>query len=325
MEFIQKRKRIVNTIIFVFIGEFGYELFNWQGIIRKFKKLTETSYNIVSCSRKGMKNFYETCDRYVDISDIEIFKKSIANGYVAGTEYCGKMHDSIDTDCLINEITNIINPIQPYRFCISNKCYVERGLYFGLGDIYDKLDLNNNLFVKINPDLSLIEEIKEEVNFNIEKEPFILIQNASRSISNKSSYNLLTEDILNSISFPTKTILLGFDTMRNSDSKSVFSLKGKNNLVAYNVNDFVHQGCLIYFAKKCIFFTEGDLRSHIYVPPFMGRDVYAVAHKSVFDLPTAPINFWNKKVFKFGGQIIPVILSDDRSYNKKYVKEIVYA
>ena len=66
------------------------------------------------------------------------------------------------------------------------------------------------------------------------------------------------------------------------------------------------QACLIHFAKHCLFFTEGDLGSHIYVPPFMGKDVTAVAPRSIYELESAPIDFWNRGVFRFGGQIVPL-------------------
>ena len=38
----------------------------------------------------------------------------------------------------------------------------------------------------------------------------------------------------------------------------------------------------------------------------MGKNVYSAAPKDVFELGTTPLDFWNKNVFKFGGQIIPV-------------------
>ena len=64
--------------------------------------------------------------------------------------------------------------------------------------------------------------------------------------------------------------------------------------------------------------VKGDFGSHIYVPPFMGKDVFAIAPRSVYQLDTlpgvrwstTPIEFWNRKVFRFGGQIFAKISED---------------
>ena len=63
---------------------------------------------------------------------------------------------------------------------------------------------------------------------------------------------------------------------------------------------------MIHFANQCIFLTEGDFRSHNYLPPLLGKDVVSVAPKDVLSLPSAAIDFWNKNVFTFGGQIMPL-------------------
>ncbi len=40
--------------IFAFIGEFGYELFNWQGVVRKWaNNYKKDNDKIIICSRKG--------------------------------------------------------------------------------------------------------------------------------------------------------------------------------------------------------------------------------------------------------------------------------
>ena len=38
----------------------------------------------------------------------------------------------------------------------------------------------------------------------------------------------------------------------------------------------------------------------------MGKDVTLVAPRSIYQLESAPIDFWNQKVFRFGGQMIPI-------------------
>ena len=89
----------------------------------------------------------------------------------------------------------------------------------------------------------------------------------------------------------------------------------------YHCHDFSYQSCLIHFSKKCLFFTEGDFRSHNYIPPFFGKDVFSVAPSSVFALGTSPIKLWNDNVFKFGGNIIPI--TSEQINNKISINKIV--
>ena len=57
--------------VFTFIGEFGYELLNWQGTLRKWvKENKKEGDEIVVCSRKGLDLMYE---------DILSAKKNIAS------------------------------------------------------------------------------------------------------------------------------------------------------------------------------------------------------------------------------------------------------
>ena len=45
--------------VFTFIGEFGYEMFNWQGVIRKWaKKHKNPDDKIFIYSRQGLKSLY---------------------------------------------------------------------------------------------------------------------------------------------------------------------------------------------------------------------------------------------------------------------------
>lgn len=69
--------------IFIFLGEFGYELLNWQGVIRKFSKTAEASDKIICCSRTNLHPLYEMADAYLDISKVGPFAKGIACAYYA--------------------------------------------------------------------------------------------------------------------------------------------------------------------------------------------------------------------------------------------------
>ena len=92
------------------------------------------------------------------------------------------------------------------------------------------------------------------------------------------------------------------------------------------------QSCLIAKAHECIFFSEGDFRSHMYVPAFFGKSVTAIATEAVFNsisafpgMTNAPIDFWNKHVWNFGGKIKPLYYEDLKSSNNydNIIKEIL--
>jgi hypothetical protein len=110
------------------------------------------------------------------------------------------------------------------------------------------------------------------------------------------------ERLIDALARNGKVVLLSFSTGRKFDSYSHFDRS--LHCVHFDARSFVEQACLIHFAKRCLFFTEGDFGSHVYVPPFMGRDVVAIAPRSVYELGTTPIEFWNRNVFSFGGRII---------------------
>ena len=66
--------------IFTFLGEFGFELFNWQGVIRKFAQTISPTDKIVCCSRANLYPLYETAAAYIDISEVELFQQNRSFG-----------------------------------------------------------------------------------------------------------------------------------------------------------------------------------------------------------------------------------------------------
>src|SRR3972149_8882097 len=69
------------TYIFIFLGEFGYEIFNWQGVVRKFAKNLPQSSTIVVAGRKGLEQWYETASQFINLSEFQLYKNSIAAAY----------------------------------------------------------------------------------------------------------------------------------------------------------------------------------------------------------------------------------------------------
>lgn len=316
------------TYVFVFLGEFGYELFNWQGVVRKFHQQLPASSNIVIAGRKGLNSLYESASQYLDISDFSPYKESIAAAYFAippdmnSRSSPWNPHElAFDisirkkiTICLIQQLNCTTKNIE---FIFSSNLTAFPGCIFGVdrtyygfcghyGNIYNRFDFltKNNFYTSITPDLNSKREIEEKLRFSLNR-PYILIQNRSRKIG--PQYGMLqheTQKIIVSLAQHMPIVLLSFHTGRLFDSESSVESPGANCLV-YQSESFREQGTLIYHAHNCVFFTEGDLGSHTYLPPFMGKNVIIIAPQSIFSQPSAPIVNWNTHIFRFGGQMIP--------------------
>ena len=363
--------------VFVFVGEFGFEVLNWQGTVRKFAQTIGADDRIVCCGRAGLASLYEAADAYVDISGVESFRTSCASGYCALPRSAGVwyswQHVRFDRRLKAELQPYILERLraaeamsldQPFRFVFSSDGVELNGCKFGLtghrrnllvasaldlyrrlearsalgtaagramraflyralptldyqtkGGIYDTLDVTNSLYAKAEPDLSVLSHVRKQLGWD-PTEPFVLCQGRQRDTRQPSRQTVPRAGLgtlLSTLAEQVRVVLLSFDTGRQFDSYSVFEdLPG---CTSYHCSTFPEQSCLIHFANQCLFLTEGDLGSHIYVPPLMGKDVTVVAPRSVYELETAPIAFWNQHVFRFGGQIIPrasedVFLSD---------------
>ena len=68
--------------VFIFTGEFGYEMFNWQGVVRKWcQKNKKSGDKVIICSRQGLENIYSFADYYFNISQIESYNNTVADCY----------------------------------------------------------------------------------------------------------------------------------------------------------------------------------------------------------------------------------------------------
>jgi hypothetical protein len=170
-------------------------------------------------------------------------------------------------------------------------------------NIYELLDVGNNYFVRIRPDETLRPVVAERLGWDL-SQPFVLCQTRQRRTMQRSPDLLPAEgmqQLLTILGQNMRIVLLSFQTGRWLDSYSAFD--ELPNCTLYQCRSFPEQAVLASSARHCLFFTEGDFGSHIYVPPFLGRDVTAIAPASVYRLGTTPIDFWNTHVFTFGGQI----------------------
>ena len=357
--------------IFTFLGEFGFELLNWQGVIRKFSRTISTSDKIVCCSRADLYPFYEMADIYIDISEIKLFKQSRATWYWASPirerldwnfiESLGfdrRLKAEIKSFVLDRlRTTDQIRDDDAYRFIYSSGKFELNGCTFGCarhglaidalsavydksksvfpayskkmeklrlflfntmkfldrnkdGDIFNQLALKNNHYQRIEPDFNILNSVEEQLGWSL-TEPFVLCQTRTRDTTQPSRDLLPTEDmakLIAALAHEVKVVMLSFRTGRWLDSYSEF--KDAPNCFGYFCESFPQQACLIHAAAHCLFFTEGDFGSHIYVPPFLGKDVTAIAPQTVYRIGTTPVEFWNRNVFHFGGRILPEISED---------------
>jgi hypothetical protein len=317
--------------IFVFLGEFGYELLNWQGVVRKFSSTLSSSEKIICCSRSYVAALYERAWVYIDLAQLPLFRDSVACAYFAlhpadlnVLSWRNVWFDHRLKKQLVRFIRTQLPadredvPFVKPRFVFSSDTVHLNGCTFGChrkryvmgsteGTIYEFLPLGNNVFQSIRPDFSVQQEIERRLGWSL-TEPFVLCQTRNRDIVRRSIDEVPKEALIEQLARRMRVVLLSFSTGRYLDSYSAFG--EVPGCVLYHCPSFAHQTCLVHFARNCVFFTEGDFGSHIYVPPFLGKTVIAIAPRSVYQLGTTPIDFWNTRVFRFGGKIVPWVAEE---------------
>ncbi len=308
------------TYVFVFLGEFGYELFNWQGVVRKFAAQLPGSSRIVIAGRRGLQAFYETADEYLEISDFAPFRESIAAAYWAIPPDATARDRSPEQLAFDENLRAAIRAhVAPklhggsrVEFIFSTQLTAFPGCLFGAdrryygrpehpGKIYGAPGLvENNCYAKIAHDESVRADIERTLGFDLDR-PYALVQTRRRAIGPQHGMTVEEEPIVRALAAHLPVIVLSFDTGRALDSAS--ALGTETGAMIFPGRSFREQSCLIAHAARCVFITNGDLGSHTYLPPFLGRDVDIIASREIFQLPSAPIEFWNRHVFRFGGQM----------------------
>ena len=299
--------------VFVFLGEFGYELFNWQGLVRKFKTTCSPEDKIIIGGRTGMDIWYPYADIFIDISADPFYKASRADGYFAydiNTPYRTDSQDAIkaSVQAYIAEKLKSFNLERP-EFIFSSDLNLINGVHFGMWEkffnIYGGEGHKQNFYAKNDYDSAeLKNDLETRLQINL-SEPYILIQGRKRDIVIRSKHVVPTELLVEKLAEKIPVVVLNFNTGRAWDSRS--EIAGGKNCRVLKTFSAHEQAILIKHAADCVFTTENDFGSHIYVPPFMGRDVLAIAGADVYKIGTTPIDFWNGEIFKFGGQILPFV------------------
>jgi hypothetical protein len=316
--------------VFVFTGEFGYELLNWQGVVQRFHHL-HPRVPFVAASRGQVAALYPG-GTYVDIGDVKLLRESVASGYMARVPCEEPPFSRWDPDFdrrLRRELRRTIRARLRVEGGWLGAAATTHALYFvfsssrtrlgssvfgarpelfgsvpGEGDIYELLDLSNNFYQRIAPDLRHRGELEERAGVSL-GEPYVLVQSRKRGRMARSTATVPETDIVQALARQLPVLLVDFSTGRAGDSFSVFADMPEVRRVA--ISGFDQQSCLIALSHACVFLTEGDFGSHTYVPPMLGRDVHAIAPADVYELGTTPLGLWNRRVFGAGGQILPIV------------------
>jgi len=316
--------------VFVFLGEFGYELLNWQGRVNNFYKTLPKNEIIVCAGRKGLDLLYPYSDYYYDISQIDFHRTAKACIFWMIPEHCCGTRGE-DCTCKICKegrqliestlTTEIIKKLgtensTPLNFIYSDKNNNLNNIGFGknYGRIYNGFPHKDNSYIKLESNSKLSESLNKNKIPNSVGDDYVLCQSGYRP----SNGDILTEGTLTlyykfveTLLKKTNVIFIDFDTGMTDDSKSsghqlesLINKKLPYNFYRINCDGLREQVLLIENCKFCMFFTLGDLRSHTYIPPFVGRDVKVIHSDDVNNKAgVGAVNYWNKNVFRFGGQM----------------------
>jgi hypothetical protein len=322
------------TVVFVFLGEFGYELLNWQGVVQKYRRL-HPEVDVVCASRGQVAALYPGTT-YVDVGEVPLFRESVASGYAGlrpGDEAPNSEGNRAFDEVLRAELRTAIlarlrerrgwklavQRVRGLRWVFSSARTVLDGCVFGAdsrlfgsvpgeGNIYDALDLRNNLYVPVEPDEAVPPDLEARAGLTLDQ-PYALVQTRRRAIRHRSTDHVDERAVVAALAARMPVLALDFSTGRASDSYSAFD--GVPDARVLGVRGFDEQACLIRHARACVFLTEGDFGSHIYVPPLLGREVTAIAPRDVYALGTTPIDFWNRNVFRFTGGRIDALVAEE--------------
>jgi hypothetical protein len=322
--------------IFIFTGEFGYELLNWHAKIHKFSNL-KPDVQIVTASTSATHILYQDFSDFFPLDELKVFRSAIADTYFL-RRLGFKRDDLLDVLLAILRRYHIKKHILKYLrsdsekfksiFVFSDKSCVINGLQFGsrrwtprlnpfrkrnFQEIYDNLPSIENQYTALDVDKQKSLEMQERLAGLGVKTPFILIQSAERKNFLKKRRNESALDELFEI-FCTRlpAVQVIFSQVRNGDTQSNLQMTG----TTISCKSLEDQVALIRLSAFCVFFSSGDYRSLHYVPPFCGIDVYSVTSSSV--VSNSSIDKWNREVFNFGGKILP-ITAEALIFDPKYL------
>tara|TARA_B100000315_G_C14589777_1_gene595097 strand:- start:193 stop:1287 length:1095 start_codon:yes stop_codon:yes gene_type:complete len=296
-------------LIFVFIGEFGYEMMNWHGLIRKLKETCD-NFRYIICGRTGLELLYPYAEYYIDISSLKYFRKSIAASYCATNVNIKELVKEIEIYVYrkIKDLKEV-----SHEFIFSHEGKEINGIRFGglhYGDIYKKETIKGNSYSIIVPknEKYWLKYFSKNYSINFDK-PYIVIQNAQRFGKNRIDKKPNIRKLISKISNKVQVVNINFNTDRSFDTVS--NKVDEKKVINIKINDFQQQCVLIKNSLTSIFETQGDFRSHTYIPPFLGKKIYVYVNRPVLFLGTGPVDMFNKYLFKKLGSEMHIIIEEE--------------
>jgi hypothetical protein len=312
------------TFVFVFLGEFGYELLGWQGWVRRLARKLPPGSKLVCGVRPGMELLYERAALTVDVTQDPMYLRSVASGYWAlhpvhsSHHFCltNRRYDALLKQRLRALIEPYLHGFPPAVFVFSSDAVQFGSIPFGapwgcpmtfwraacpVPGIYEAMNPDLQEFRRIGPDPSDVMKFRTILGPLMDR-GYVFVQGRVPRLQRLIPTEFL--GIIERIARYAPVVFARFDTGRAKDTVAdIPDLPGVHRLV---IRSFRDQVALISAARTCVVFTEGDLGSPAYVPPLAGKDVHVVAPAWVFSLPSAPVEYWNSTLFRFGGKMIPV-------------------
>ena len=310
------------TLCFVFLGEFGYELLDWQGKIRELGQ--RSGYKIGIASRSNCELLYrDVADFYIPIELSPDYFNSKAHSYFAhNRDYqptlgnINKVLDSFNAWRRRKRIASFVRQnctAKNVRFVFSDQLNCIAGLTFGAQrnrleafprkmqypSIYTDYILSGNCYVNLRDQINK-NELKKFQKLAKSSELLIVVQRAERELVVRNNTRLDEEEILESLSRYGRIILLEYKPSRMLDTAGIFDSKFGYERITFD--SLAEQVSVLIHADVCLSLSHGDFRSHNYIAPFIGKVGYSVAPFEI--LRNSALEIWNEKIFP--GKIIPV-------------------
>lgn len=310
-------------LCFVFLGEFGYELLDWQGKIRKLGQKSTLAIGVASRSNCELL-YRDSAKFFISLEDIPEYFESKAHSYFAhAADYnpasgkFGKLLDSYKAWTRRRRIASFITRNLPgkssVKFIFSDQLNVVEGVSFGAQrnrfeafpgkfqhpTIYTNYILTDNIFLNL---LQLIDtrESTRFQNLATGSRPLILVQRAERELVIRNDARMNEFQILEELSKFGKVVLMEYTPSRTFDTSGVFNSEFKYERITFN--SLAEQVALLLHADICVSFSHGDFRSHNYIAPFLGKVGYSIAPFEI--LKNSAFELWNEKVFP--GKIVAI-------------------
>jgi len=311
------------TYCFVFTGEFGYELLNWQGRIRKFSTLHPET-RIICASSEATRLLYYDFSEFIALDSSNAHTKGISDTYFLRHENFirDNIRDVVTAHLRRKKLKKFICDLYPksesdaFKFIFSDKLNFIGGFQFGatrwaprinflrkrnFQEIYDRLPIEQNLYVKLAPSQAVEETVKQKLTDMGVEFPFVAVQSADRiAFLKKRRLEIATSDLFQGILSQLPTLEISFTQSRETDTQSI----SLNSNKKYFCSTLEEQVAIISLSAFCIFTSSGDYRSLHYVPSFCGKDNYSITSSSI--ISNSAIGLWNSQIFQFGGKIIPI-------------------